>query len=289
MKRVVCLMLAVMFLLPSMSIAEAVESITILLLGTDNFGYASVTNSEEMSRADAIFLLNIQSKTNEIKLLSIERDYLVILPEDLGENKLATATYFGGPPMAIKAINQLLDLNINLYAHIDIDNLVIAIDELGGVDIDVSPEEISGINTFINAFLSVEVPPLEVGGNHLTGMQAWAFVGERNNEIDPILSNVERVDRQKRLFSSALNKALSMDFPSMMKMVSKLLPLIQTNISMNDLLKIIEITINLTSHEIELQRSPQGSFSLKKVNMHRVIVPDDMSSEINFVHLFLSR
>lgn len=289
MKRNICLLLVIMLFIPNLSIAESIDAINILLLGTDNFGYVSVTDTEELSRADAIFLLSIQPTTDQIKLLNIERDYLVSLPDDLGENKLATATYFGGPEMAIQVVNQLFDLNISLYAHIDINNLITAIDLFGGVDVEVFPEELDGINAFIAGILVENVPPLVVGNNHLNGMQAWSFMGERNHELDAISSNAERNKRQMRFFSAALDKIFTMDMSALLKVVSDVLPLIQTNISMNDLLKTIEATMSLSFDQIDFQRSPKGSYSLKRVSMHHVVVPDDMSSEVKFVQHFLKK
>ncbi len=270
-----------------MGFAKESDSISILLLGSDNFGYVSVTNAEETSRADAIFIVNIKKTANQIKLLSIERDYLVTLPNELGQNKLATATYFGGPTMAMDAINELLDLNLDLYVQMDINNFIIAIDLFDGVEVEVFAAELDGINAFIKDIRPEGVPELVVGDNRLNGKQAWAFMSQRNHALDAIASNAERTNRQKRLFSAAYSKAQTMNITTLIKLVSDALPLIETNISMNSLLKIIDITLNIKIEQLDFERSPHGSYSLKKVNMHRMIVPDDMPAEIEFVHIFL--
>ncbi len=288
MKRSFCLLLIALIIVPICGVTEKSNSINILLLGNDNFGYVSVTDTEEISRADAIFVLNINNITKQMKLLSIERDYLVTLPNELGENKLATSTYFGGPQMAITAINNLLDLNLDLYMQMDIDNFITAIDLFDGVVVDVLPDELEGLNDFIKAIRPAGVPELVVGNNHLNGNQAWAFMSQRNHELDAISSNVERTNRQKRLFSAVVDKVLSMDIATLLNKTIDALPLIDTNISMNNLLKIIETTLYINIGNINFEHSPHGSYSLKKVNMHRLIVPDDMAAEIKFVNQFLA-
>ena len=105
--------------------------------------------AEEMSRADAIYIISIKPGNKSIKLLSIERDYLAVLPDNLGENKLGTVTYFGGPKMAIDVINDMFDLDIRFYAHIDINNLITAVDIFGGVDVSINPDEVDEVNAFI--------------------------------------------------------------------------------------------------------------------------------------------
>ena len=289
MKNLISLLLIMLIVLYTLvAIGDGSEPINILLLGSDNFGYASVTDIEEVSRSDAIFLLSIQPNTNHIKLLSIERDYLVILPDGLGENKLATSSYFGGPHMALKAVNQLFDLKISLFAHIDIKNFITSIDFFGGVEVEIFPDELNGINAFINDIRPAGVPELLAGINHLNGLQAWAFMSERNHDLDDISSNAERSNRQKRLISAALKKSHTLDLSILLNIIGDVIPLIQTNISMNDLLKITEKTLSIKYDQIIFQRSPIGSFSIKKINMHRLLVPDDMFSEIQFVHQFLA-
>ena len=117
MKRALCIGLSVVFLvtlLIPLSLADDDSSINILLLGTDNFGYqqTSIGSDEEMSRADAIYVMNLHPEKKSIKLLSIERDYLAVLPNGVGDNKLGTSTFFGGPEMAMDVVNEMFDLDI---------------------------------------------------------------------------------------------------------------------------------------------------------------------------------
>lgn len=290
MKRV-SLMLAcvLMFLIAApVSLASNDSPINILLLGTDNFG-AQVGENEEMSRADAIYVISIHPGRKSIKLLSIERDYLAVLPDDLGENKLGTVTYFGGPEMAMHVINEMFDLDIELFAHIDIYNLISAIDIFGGVYLDVLPEEVEEVNAFISGILIEQVPPLSSGINHLNGLQTWSFMGVRNHDMDPIESNVQRNARQQRVLAAVLEQAGQKDLSVIMTLVGEVLPLVTTNISTAELFKIIDLVLNSDLDHIDYQRTPASTYKMKRVNMHRVVVPDNMDEEIKLIRLFLEK
>ena len=284
----ICAVLLIVILAPA-ALADNSSSINILLLGTDNFGYqySGIGENEEMSRADAIYLFSLQPQNNKIRLLSIERDYLAEFPDGLGANKLGTSTYFGGPELTLKAVNDLFDLNIEKYVQIDISKLIDAIDLFGGVDVEILPEELQGVNEFIAGIVIEKVPLLSAGVNHLSGLQAWAFMGMRNHDLNAIESNAERNLRQKRVLAAILEQAGKKDLSTLLSLMNEVLPLVKTNISTADLINLMNKILRMPLDQIEYQRSPKGSYKLKKVNMHRVVVSDDMPSEVEFVHKYL--
>ena len=292
MKRVICFgLIAVilgMLIIPE-SLADGDSSINILLLGTDNFGFSGVQvgEAEEMSRADAIYIISIQPENKSIKLLSIERDYLAVLPDNLGENKLGIVTYFGGPEMAINVINDMFNLDIRLYAHIDINNLITAVDIFGGVDVNIYPEEVDEVNAFIADIKPAGVPSIVEGLNHLNGLQAWSFMGVRTHEIDSIESNAQRNERQQRVLAAVIEQAGDKDTSALLTIIVEVLPLITTNISTSELIELAEIILSMNIDQIEYLRTPFGSYTIKRINMHRVVVSDDMVTELKLIHNFL--
>jgi len=289
MRHLTALMLALLLLLPSVSLATSPgDTVSVLLLGTDDLGEFSVTGTEEMSRSDAIFVVTLQPATGAIKMLSVERDYLVELPGDLGENKLGTSSYFGGPEMALGAVNRLFDLNLEYYAHIDITNVIKAIDIIGGVDVEIFPEEVDEVNTFINGILShTDLTNVKAGMNHLDGPEAWAFLGNRNNDMDTVESNAARNDRQRRVLTACLDKFFQMDASEAMKLAKEILPLIKTNLTMSNVLSLITTALACDFEKISYLRTPQSPYKNKRVNMHKVIYAEDMPSEIKTVQAFL--
>lgn len=288
MRRLTALMLILLLLLPSASLAASGDTVSVLLLGTDDLGLFSVTGTEEMSRSDAIFVVTLQPATGAIKMLSVERDYLVELPDDLGENKLGTSSYFGGPEMALGAVNRLFELDVPYYAHIDITNVIKAIDIIGGVDVEIFEQEVNEVNAFINGMLShTGLINVKAGMNHLTGPEAWAFLGVRNNEMDTVESNADRNDRQRRVLTACLDKFYQMGSSEAMKLANEILPLIKTNLTMSNVLSLITTALACDFEKISYLRTPQGPYKNKRVNMHKVIYVEDMPAEIKTVQTFL--
>ena len=288
MKRFILLTLVVALLLPCLSIAASDGTISILILGTDELGDQPVDASEEMSRSDAIFVVTLQPQTEAIKLLSIERDYLVELPDGIGENKLATSSFFGGPQMTLDAVNKLLQLDITQYAHIDIKNLILAIDILGGVDVEVYEDEVDEVNQFISGILSYyNLSAVTAGVNHLDGPETWAFLAVRNNEIQTVESNSVRNDRQRRVMTACLDMFYDIEFAEIVRLASEIIPLIKTNLTVNDVLSVIKTALACDFEKITYMRTPTGEYSLKRINMHKVVIVDDMQREIENVHQFL--
>ena len=288
MKRFLFILMSILLVISSSAYAQKDESINILLLGTDNLGEVSITESEGMSRADAIFIATIQPKTSSIKLMSIERDYLVDLPDNYGVNKLGISSYFGGPKLTMKSINQLFQLDLSYYAHIDIENIIKAIDIMGGIDIQVFEDEVDEVNSFIEGILAYEgLSKVAAGLNHLNGPQTWAFLGVRNNDADAIESNADRNGRQQRVFKACINKILNMEVSGIIQLISDIIPLIDTNLSMADILNLMNAAMACDLEKIAYFRTPNTPYEMQRIDMHRGLVVTDMNLEIDGIHNFL--
>lgn len=290
MKRLLtcCAALMLLFSVVTPAAAQSSNVINILLLGTDNPGY-EVTGNEEMSRADAIYLLNLHPDTGTVKLLSIERDYLVTLPDGHGENKLATATYFGGPEMCLAEVNELFGLNVSMYAQVDILGMIDAVDSIGGLEVEVYPEEVDEVNLFIDSILKhrPDLTHVKPGMNHLNGIEIRAFVGTRNIAIDSIESNTQRNNRQQRAVKAGLKKLHDISFDEAMDMIDKVLPYVKTNITMSDILSLTQIVQQNESDNFVYLRSPATSYTRKRVGFHEVVVADDMEEERSVIYSFI--
>lgn len=287
-KKVIALLAVVMMLLGITAAHAGSEPTNILLLGTDDLG-EMVTGEEEMSRADAIYVLNLHPDTGAVKLLSIERDYLVTLPDGNGENKLATATFFGGPELALRMVNEMFKLNIPYYAQVDIPKIVEAVDVIGGLDVRIEAEEVAPVNAFIDSLLDETIPYVTEGMNHLTGNQLWAFIGTRDVSIDAIESNRQRNERQQRAVRAGLQKLHEMTLDEALDAVDKVLPFINTNITISEILSMTETLMNSDAEQFTYLRSPVTDAKKKRAGLHQVIVAADMEAEIRAVHEYLAK
>ena len=289
MKRWISFLVAMAFLLGCAVQVSAFEKpVNILLLGTDSLGYEMVTGSEEMSRADAIYVLNLRPDTGAINLLSVERDYLVDLPGELGENKLATATYFGGPEMCLDAVNGLFELDIDMYLQADITQLIQAVDAMGGISVEIKANEVDPTNAFIDAIRNYfNLTHVSEGVNQLMGPETWAFLAIRDKSIDEVESNKDRNDRQKRAITASLERLNAMTFDEAMAAVDVVLSFVKTNITLSDILSLVQIAQRANTSDFVYMRTPSTAYMRTRAGLHQVVVADDMPLEISAVKAFL--
>lgn len=280
--------LLAMVLVSALVVTAQAELVQVLLLGTDDLGQ-SVTGEEEQSRADAIFLLSMHTGGGAIKVLSIERDYLVTLPGDLGENKLGTSTYFGGPPMCVSAVNELLGLNVQHYAQISLKNLVSLVDEIGGIEVDIHEDEVEPTNWFIRNIPPFDLPEVTSGLNLLDGNQTWAFMGNRDVAQPTVQSNEGRNSRQMRAIMAGIDKVQLLDARGALDLSTRVASLIDTNLSMYDVLTLVLAAMRSDVTSFDYLYSPSGEYRVRTLEMHRVVVPLDMDAERALVREFLTK
>lgn len=279
--------LLALVLIVSLGQAALAETVQVLLLGTDDLGQ-SVTGNEEQSRADAIFLLSLDTEGGAIKVLSVERDYLVTLPDDLGPNKLGTSTFFGGPRMCMDAVNELFGLKVDRYAQISLKNLVSIVDLIGGIEVDIHEDEVEPTNWFIKNIPPFDLPLVKSGINLLDGNQTWAFMGNRDVEQPSVQSNQGRNSRQMRAIAAGLDKLQYLGVDSALNLSKQVAPLIDTNLSMFDLLSLFIAAMRSDRTGFDYLYSPAGEYQVRTVRMHRVVIPNDMEAERAAVHKFLA-
>lgn len=79
-----------------------------------------------------------------MKLTSIMRDSYVDIPGH-GDDKITHAYAFGGPELAMKTLNENFNVNVEDFMAVNFTSLPEIIDKLGGVKINIIPEEIHHI------------------------------------------------------------------------------------------------------------------------------------------------
>jgi len=109
---------------------------TIALFGTDS------RNTEDMSdgRADSIMIVSINTINKSIKLISIPRDTYVEIP-GYGKDKINHSYVYGKEQLLLKTINKNFGLSITEYATIDFSGLINIINDVGGIEVEITEEE----------------------------------------------------------------------------------------------------------------------------------------------------
>lgn len=165
------------------------DSYNILITGIDSYG--SITR---VSRSDVNMIVSVNPKENKILLTSIPRDYYVYLSDYKDYDKL-THTGIYGIDVTTKALEDLLDIDINYYVKVNFTTLVDIVDELGGITVNSNYD-----------FTSIDGYHFSKGENNLNGKEALSFARERQafSEGDRV-----RVENQQLVLTAIINKVLS--------------------------------------------------------------------------------
>ena len=192
-------------------------------------------NSNDGSRSDGIIILSINEKTKDVKMVSVYRDTYVQV-EGHGLTKITHAYSYGGPTLAIKTLNQNLDLNISEFIAVNFDAVATVIDEIGGVEIQIKSNEVAEMNKYIQETAQITGKTAKTipsaGTYNLDGVQATTY--GRIRKVGN--GDYERTERMRTVIMKALNKAKNMGLGTLNNIVDKVLPKIQTNITSGDIL-----------------------------------------------------
>lgn len=207
------------------------DIVNIALFGSDR------RSADEQSRSDTIMIATIDKKHRKIKLSSVMRDTYVKI-NGHGSDKITHAYFFGGPKLAIRTLNENFKMDIRDYVMVDFFSLEKIIDALGGVVIDVKPEEVKSLNANVEEQASHEnkTPDyLKTSGSQLlSGMQAVGYGRIRNVGN----GDFERTDRQRAVLTLLFDKVKEAGPIKYPYVVSQLLPYIETSMDKSTMLKL---------------------------------------------------
>lgn len=192
-------------------------------------------NNNAGSRSDGIIVLSLNEKTKEIRLLSVYRDtYLQV--EGHGLTKVTHAFAYGGPELAIKTLNQNLDLNISEFVAVNFDSVATAIDEMGGIEIEIKKYEVNEMNKYIVETAEITGKKQNLlpgpGVYNLDGVQATTY--GRIRQVGN--GDYERTERMRTVIMKAFEKAKHTDVFKLNNMIDKILPKVQTNIKSGEII-----------------------------------------------------
>lgn len=220
------------------------DVVNILLIGVDG---RSSDLDKGTQHGDVQIIVSINKKEGTLKLTSVLRDLYVTIPGYKSKNRINVAYARGGGQLAMRTMNELLDLNIQHYVVINFYGLASIIDSLGGIDIELTKGEATAINTYISKNLKkggydnqekdYKRQPLEKksGVQHLDGIQAVMYARLRSIDND-----FKRSERQRHLLELLLSKVLDggMDLDKLLTLLDTCLPYAQTNMSAMDMINL---------------------------------------------------
>jgi len=144
----------------------------VLLIGSDSRSNLDPDGDHAAGgRSDTLMLVHVPADRKTVYLMSIMRDSWVPVPGH-GSAKINAAYSWGGVPLTVQTVEQLLDVRIDHVAEIDFAGFAGMTDALGGVTVR-SPKAFDARG---HSYVA--------GTNHLDGDAALAFVRERSSFAD---------------------------------------------------------------------------------------------------------
>ena len=240
-----------------------------MILNIMLFGEDSRKAGEEHGRSDTMIMLSIDNRHKKLKLTSFMRDTYVTIPgnnsvgEPYGENKLNAAYTLGGPQLTIKTIESNFGINIDRYAVVDFKSFRNIIDILGGVDIELTSEEIDYINwqSYINNQVDTRNELAdEPGVVHLNGRQALWYARNRGDEEAGFSGDdFDRTSRQRNLLKIVMSDFKNANLTQIVSIVGEVGPMITTNLKKNEITTLVANSLTYLKYDMEEFRVPEDN------------------------------
>ena len=232
----------------------------ILLIGNDS------RNADEGGRSDAMILVSISSRTNSIHLTSLLRDIYVDIPGHDG-NRLNAAYAYGGPELLMETLEENFDIEVNRYMLVNFQAFANLVDAVGGVDLELSNEEVQYVNGYLVEYNQLEgraegtdyLDSSLSGKIHLNGPQALAYC--RNRYIG---SDFARTERQRKVVAAAVKNAPFALVTNGSELIEGVMSNITTNLTKTELSGLMMqapmmITYDMVSGSIPLEGTYSNS------------------------------
>lgn len=233
----------------------------------------------EGNRSDCIIIASLNNKTKEVKLISVYRDtYMQI--EGHGLDKVTHAYSYGEAPLAIKTLNENLDLNIKEFVTVNFDAVADAVNELGGITIDVQPEEVQYINSYISETSKVtgltSQKITKSGEQTLNGVQAVAYSRIRYTEG----GDYKRAERMRTIIEAMIEKIKTKNIGEINQFIDEMLPEIYTNIKSSDIFSLLPSLAN-----VKVTESIGWPYETKGLTLDRWYgIPVTLESNVTKLH-----
>ncbi|GAA6527748.1 LCP family protein [Intrasporangium sp. DVR] len=144
-------------------------------------------------RSDVMVLVHVPEDKHNVTLIHFPRDLYVSIP-DHGKNKLNAAFAFGGSPLLVQTMQNLLGAEIDHVAMVDFEGFKRMTDAVGGVEVKVEEGSTGNGVTFTE------------GTMHMDGETALIFVRQRKQLSE---GDISRGKRQQAFIKALMLKTLS--------------------------------------------------------------------------------
>lgn len=257
--------------------SEANEnSLNILLVGLDS------RKDNYTGLSDSMIICTINKQSKKFVMTSLLRDSYVSIPGH-GKDKLNAAYALGGSNLLINTIYENYGIVIDRVAVFNFLFVIDVIDYLGGVEVELTEEEIPYLNMYIhdqNEELFNSATPNKgqihsgPGKYTLNGIQALAYA-----RIRYVGTDVARSGRQRLVLQQCIEKCKSLSAGQLNEMATKFLPRIKTDMTMSDTTSLIMTLLRSNAYETDNMVLPiDGTWKDAKVKGQDVVKINDFEA-----------
>ncbi len=197
-------------------------------------------NLEKGNRSDCIIIASINNETNDVRLISVYRDTYVQI-DGHGLDKITHAYSYGSAQLAINTLNKNLDLNIKEFVTVNFDSVAEAVEELGGIMINIESEQ--EMKTMNEEYIDPVAKQTglsnakiqRTGRQLLNGVQAVAYSRVRYTAG----GDYKRTERMRTVIEAMLAKLKTKSIGEINSFMDHILPKVYTNISTGNVLSLL--------------------------------------------------
>ena len=257
----------------------------IALFGLDNRS----NGTYDTGNSDVIMILSINNDTKEVRMVSVYRDtYLDVSSKDEKSNfqKCNSAYARGGAERAVSMLNKNLDLNIDNYVVFDFAAIADAIDLLGGIELDITENEMKIMNesyiTYTEDIVGKESSLIDHAGTQtVDGVQAVSYARIRYTAG----GDFKRAERQRTVISKTFEKAKKANLSKIAQIMDTVFPEIKTDLSSTEMMKIVRIAMGY-----DISQSVGFPFDRTTDTLGKkgsCVIPCDLESNVIKLHQLL--
>ena len=256
----------------------------ILVLGVEAIG----NNSTASGRTDSIMIATLNTKQKTLGLTSIMRDSYVTIP-GFYNTRINAAFNHGGVPLMYETIAYNYGLRLDGSIIVSFKTFQKIIDDLGGVDIEITPGEAQYLNT-TNYISKRSNRTLKPGMNHMNGNQALGYSRVRKvATLDGSNNDQGRTSRHRRVMAAIFKEVKKSNPITLVKLLDTVFSQVQTDIKKSNASSYLAEVMELSLDGVPLDtfRLPaEGTYQGALINGAAVVtfdIPKNKDELANFV------
>ncbi len=222
---------------------QGTSRMNILLLGIDQ----RPNQNPDRTRTDTMIVLSLDPARHAAGMLSIPRDLYVTLPNHM-RDRINAAHVFGGPSMAMHAVESTFGIPIQHYVRVNFTALTRLVDLVGGIDVyvdqDINDPTYPSMNYGYDPFV------ISKGWHHMDGATALKYARTRHGSSDFF-----RMRRQQQIIMALRDRVLSTDaipklLPNLPQIMSTLRDAVSTDMSFTEMARLLVYAKDLPADRI---------------------------------------